>query len=292
MQCARCGAEIGNRHKFCTQCGARPALRCENCGFASSPSDTFCAECGTALSTPAEIVPPTPGCPSLEQNAYGAGNGQLLLERCSLFRALDPDARRQLAAHAHRFRFGVGEVIFEAGSPGQSMMAVAAGTVRVTARSAGGYQVLLADLSAGEVFGEIALLADRGRTANAIALTSCELLVLERRDVRPFLERHPDVCLKLLETLGRHLRGANARITEFAFSDLDARLSKTLLRLTNGTGSKVGTSPRELATMTGATQQSVNRCLREWHRSGLVRLHEGEIALADLKALARIASAA
>jgi CRP/FNR family transcriptional regulator, cyclic AMP receptor protein len=169
------------------------------------------------------------------------------------------------------------------------MMAVAAGTVRVTARSAGGYQILLADLSAGEVFGEIALLADRGRTANAIALTSCELLGLAHRDIRPFLERHPEICLKLLETLGGRLRGANARITEFAFSDLDARLSKTLLRLTNGIGSKVGTSPRELATITGATQKSVNRCLREWHRSGLVRLHEGGIELADLETLARIA---
>jgi len=63
------------------------------------------------------------------------------------------------------------------------------------------------------------------------------------------------------------------------------------LRLTNGSGSKVGTSPRELATMTGATQQSVSRCLREWQRSGLVRLQDGEIALADLEALARIASA-
>jgi CRP/FNR family transcriptional regulator, cyclic AMP receptor protein len=291
MQCVSCGAEIGGRHKFCTQCGTRLAWTCANCGFASAPGDTFCGKCGAALSTPAETIPPTPGSPSLEQNANGAGNG-LLLERCSLFRGLHPVARRQLAAHAHLFRFGAGEVIFEAGSPGQSMMAVAAGTVRVTARSAGGYQILLADLSAGEVFGEIALLADRGRTANAIALTSCDLLVLERRDIRPFLERHPEICLKLLETLGGRLRGANARITEFAFSDLDARLSKTLLRLTNGIGSKVGTSPRELATITGATQKSVNRCLREWHRSGLVRLHEGGIELADLETLARIAGTA
>jgi CRP/FNR family transcriptional regulator, cyclic AMP receptor protein len=289
MQCASCSAEIDGRQSFCTQCGTR--LRCANCGFASSRGDPFCGECGAALSTPAETIPPTSGRPSLQQNANGAGNGQLL-ERCSLLRGLDPDARRQLASYAHRFRFAAGEVIFEAGSPGQSMMAVAMGTVRFTARSSRGYQILLVDLSAGEVFGEIALLADRGRTANAIALTSCELLVLERRDIRPFLERHPAVCLKLLETLGQRLRGASARITEFAFSDFDARLSKTLLRLTNGPGSNVGTSQRELAMMTGATHKSVNRCLREWHRSGLVQLHEGGIALADLEALARIASTA
>jgi CRP/FNR family transcriptional regulator, cyclic AMP receptor protein len=291
MRCASCGAEIGGQPKFCTKCGTRLALRCANCGLANPPGDTFCGECGAALSAASGTTADARLAAAGAEPPDGAGDGQELLERCSLFRGLDPDVRRQLAAHAHRFRFAAGEVIFEAGSPGQSMMAVAAGTVRVTARSSRGYQILLADLSAGEVFGEIALLADRGRTANAIALTSCELLVLERRDIRPFLERHPEICLKLLEILGRHLRGATARITEFAFSDLDARLSKTLLRLTNGTGSKVGTSRRELATMTGATQQNVNRCLRAWHRAGLVRLHDGEIALADLEALARIASA-
>jgi CRP/FNR family transcriptional regulator, cyclic AMP receptor protein len=243
-----------------------------------------------ALTTPAERTADAVLAAAEAERSDGAGHE--LLERCSLFRALDPDARRQLASLAHPFRFGAGEVIFEAGSPGQSMMAVVTGTVRVTARSARGYQILLADLSAGEVFGEIALLADRGRTANAIALTPCELLVLERRDIRPFLERHPDVCLKLLATLGGRLRGADEQITEFAFSDLDVRLSKTLLRLTNGAGSRVGTSQRELATMTGAPQESVNRCLRKWQRSGLVRLHEGGIALADLEALARIAGSA
>jgi CRP/FNR family transcriptional regulator, cyclic AMP receptor protein len=290
MQCASCGAEIGGQHRFCTKCGTRLALRCAHCGFASSPGDAFCGECGAALLTPAERTADVGLAIGQAERSDGAGRGWL--EKCSLFRALGPDARRQLASYAHRFRFAAGEVIFEAGSPGQSMMAVAAGTVRITARSSRGYQILLADVSAGEVFGEIALLADRGRTANAIALTACELLVLERRDIRPFLERHPEVCLMLLATLGGRLRGADARITEFAFSDLDARLSKTLLRLTNGAGPKVGTSQRELATITGAPQESVNRCLRQWQRSGLVRLHEGEIALTDLEALARIAGAA
>jgi len=290
MQCASCGAEIGGQHTFCTECGTRLALRCAHCGFPNSPRDAFCGQCGAALSTPAERTADAGLAVAQAERSDGAGHE--LLERCSLFRALDTDMRRQLAAHARRFRFAAGEVIFEAGSPGQSMIAVAMGTVRVTARSSRGYQILLADLFAGEVFGEIALLADRGRTANAIALTACELLILERRDVRPFLERHPDACLKLLATLGGRLRGANARITEFAFSDLDARLSKTLLRLTNGTGSKVGTSQRELATMTGVPQQSVSRCLREWQRCGLVRLDEGRITLADLAALARIAGTA
>jgi CRP/FNR family transcriptional regulator, cyclic AMP receptor protein len=83
-----------------------------------------------------------------------------------------------------------------------------------------------------------------------------------------------------------------------AFSELAVRLAKVLLRAAADgigghkaqRGSKVGTSQRELATMVGAARESVNRCMREWQRSGFVRLHEGWIILADREALARIAS--
>jgi CRP/FNR family cyclic AMP-dependent transcriptional regulator len=70
-----------------------------------------------------------------------------------LIRALDVSARRQLASYLHRFRFAAGEIIFDAGSPGQNMMAVFVGTVRITARSPRGQKILLADVSGGEVFG-------------------------------------------------------------------------------------------------------------------------------------------
>ena len=56
-------------------------------------------------------------------------------------------------------------------------------------------------------------------------------------------------------------------------------------------GPKVGVSQRELATMVGAARESVNRCIREWQRCGLVRLHERWIILVNREALARIASA-
>jgi CRP-like cAMP-binding protein len=42
-----------------------------------------------------------------------------------------------------------------------------------------------------DLFGEIAMLDGKPRSANATALTKCELLVLGRRDVIPFLEKHP-----------------------------------------------------------------------------------------------------
>src|SRR5215470_9127639 len=128
-------------------------------------------------------------------------SGRRLLERCMLFRALDERSRHELALRARPRSFAVGERIFSMGSPGQSMMAVLVGTVRISLPTNSGREIVLADLPAGELFGEVALLDGNGRSADATALTKCELLVLERRDVIPFLEHNPTACMKLLELL-------------------------------------------------------------------------------------------
>jgi CRP-like cAMP-binding protein len=51
------------------------------------------------------------------------------------------------------------------------------------------------------LFGEIAVLDGKPRSANVTALTNCELMVLERRELLPFLERNPGACMKLMEML-------------------------------------------------------------------------------------------
>src|SRR5260370_33915446 len=81
-----------------------------------------------------------------------------LLDRCALFHVLDDTTKRQLAARAQRRRYDVGDVIFRVGAPGDIMMAVITGTVRLVAPSAQGTEVGLGERQLGDVLGEIALL--------------------------------------------------------------------------------------------------------------------------------------
>lgn len=215
-----------------------------------------------------------------------------MLRRCALFAGLDESVVRSLATHAHRRRFAAGEVIFRIGAPGQSMMAVLTGTVRISAPSPDGKEIVLADLSAAEVFGEIALLDGKERSADAVALTNCDLLVLERRDVLGYLERHPSIAIKLLEVLCERLRRTDQQIGEIAFLGLPTRLAKALIRVSGGAPqAKLALSQRELGSMIGGTRESVNRCLREWHRRGFIQLDEGWIIIRDAAALEEIGSA-
>src|SRR5919204_3185197 len=124
-----------------------------------------------------------------------------LLARCTLFRGLVENERDAAVARARLRHFASGETIFLMGSPGDSMMAVLSGQVRISVPSPEGREIVLAICQPGEVFGEIALLDGKERTADARAMTACDLAILERRDVFAFLERQPNAWPRLVEVL-------------------------------------------------------------------------------------------
>ena len=207
-----------------------------------------------------------------------SGYGHRVLEQSPLFARMDEASRRELIGQAIPRSFGVGEAVCRIGDPGGSMMAVLTGTVRISMPTVKGKEVILGDLHAGELFGEIAMLDGKPRSANATALTKCELLVLDRRNVIPFLEKHPVVCLQLMELLCARIRRSDERMADLAFLELPTRLAKLLLSYGSekaGKEMRLSLSQTELAEMVGATRENINRCLRDWHRSGLVKLQGG-----------------
>ena len=204
--------------------------------------------------------------------------GRRMLEQSPLFAQMDEESRRELIGQARPRSFGVGETVCRIGDPGGSMMAVLTGTVRISMPTVKGKEVILGDLHPGELFGEIAMLDGKPRSANATALTKCELLVLERRNVIPFLEKHPAACLQLMELLCARIRRSDERMADLAFFELPTRLAKLFLSYGSekaGKEMRFSLSQTELAEMVGATRENVNRCLRDWHRRGLVKLQDG-----------------
>ncbi|HKT17968.1 MAG TPA: Crp/Fnr family transcriptional regulator [Stellaceae bacterium] len=226
-------------------------------------------------------------------NDQSAQEAVKFLGKCLLFRALDDRARQELASRLRHRQFKSGEPIFHVGAPGQSMMVILKGTVRVSLPGPSGKTVILADLSQGDIVGEVALLDGKGRSADATALTNCLVAALERRDVLPFLEKRPDVCLKLLELMCARLRKSDERMSEIAFFELPARLAKVLLERIGEAGGgtpRLSLSQSELAGMINASRENVNRCLRDWQRRGLVSLDERWISVLQRAALGAIAS--
>src|SRR5579884_2948825 len=149
-----------------------------------------------------------------------------LFEGHALFGQLTPDDIDALLSHARFEHHRAGEVIFAKGSPGRSMMAVLDGSIRISSTAGAGREVVLAILHAGEIFGEIALLDGGERTADAIAMNDCDILIIDHRDFIPFLERRGDLCVKLLRILCRRLRQTDEQVEAALFERLEGRVAK------------------------------------------------------------------
>jgi CRP-like cAMP-binding protein len=154
--------------------------------------------------------------------------------------------------------------------------------VKVSVASAEGKDIVLNMFREGDVFGEIALLDGRPRTADATAMTPCELIVIERRDFVPFLRDHPDVMLKLIEILCSRLRHTSEQVQEITFLNLPTRLAKALLQLAAGSPAdrpKVAITQRELSQIIGRSRESTNKQLRAWEKRQWIRLERGGISI-------------
>jgi CRP/FNR family transcriptional regulator, cyclic AMP receptor protein len=218
-----------------------------------------------------------------------AEDARRLLANCFLFQGLGPEERNQLVSRAHIRRFAAGDTIFHMGSPGSSMMAVLSGQVRISISSPEGKELLLAIIQPNEVFGEIALLDGKERSADAKAMTACALAVLERRDVLVFLERHPEAWVRIVEVLCERFRENTQHAAEVSLMQLPARLAKALLRMESEPAAGPQLSQRELGNMVGAARESVNKCLNEWQRRGVIRLEDNAIAILDRATLEALA---
>ena len=228
--------------------------------------------------------------------ASAVDDARRLLGECALFRGLTADERSVLVARAHVRKFDAGGTIFLIDSPGESMMAILEGNVRISVPSPEGKEVILAILHPGEVFGEIALLDGKGRTADARAMTACSVAVLDRRDVLAFFERHANAWPKLVEVLCERLRRTDQHLAEMALLEVPSRLAKTLLRLlvlagdTKGNAApKIALTQRELGNIVGASRESVNKCLNEWQRRGIVTIQDNFITIANRGVLEQMA---
>jgi CRP-like cAMP-binding protein len=211
-----------------------------------------------------------------------------LLSQVGLFADLSSAELIGLAALMRPRPYARDEVIYLRGDPGTAFYVIANGKVKITLTSPDGKELILRRLGPGDFHGELALLDDEPRSADAIATEPSVLLVLQRDAFRQFLAEHPAVATKLLSTVSNYLRRNAELIQDATFLDVPARLARILLELAGGTDGALppaGTvipdrlKQSELASLVGATRESINKWLGAFERQGLIRYEKGQIVL-------------
>ena len=146
---------------------------------------------------------------------------------------------------------------------------------------------------AGEVVGEIALLDGHPRTADAVADTDGEVMLLERRDLLPLLAENGAFALALMDVLCERLRQTSAQVEALMFQEMGPRIARALLQLSQVQRlASVAVTQKQLGEMAGTSRESANRTLKAWEAKGLVSLVPGRVTLRDERAIRAIAEGA
>ncbi|MBV9653747.1 MAG: Crp/Fnr family transcriptional regulator [Acetobacteraceae bacterium] len=205
----------------------------------------------------------------------------------TLFQAMRPEEVDQILKLASERHVPRGTTIFQKGDEGSSMMAVLRGRVRVSSVSAEGREITLNVINPGQIFGEIALLDGKQRSADATATEDTLLLVVERRHFLPVLHSNDGMQLRLIAVLCERLRSTSLALESLALFDLPARMARLLLKLgedygrPNEDGLRIDLklSQRDISTIVASSRESVNKLLRVWREDGLVDLKAGYLVL-------------
>jgi CRP-like cAMP-binding protein len=192
-----------------------------------------------------------------------------------------------------------GDFVFRRGDPGDRLMLIVAGTIKLTIISARAKEVVLQFAGTGEVFGEIAALDGRPRTASAIALEGSEVFIVHSRDLLPLLTTCPQAMLEIVRSLCERAR---TRVSLFEDQTLNMRIriARGLLRLAKQLGRRrkdgirleLAVSQEELGNYLGLARSNVSRQLGDLKALQIIKSDGGRIVITDERRLAELAETA
>ncbi len=132
------------------------------------------------------------------------------LRSFTLFKAMNPAELDALAQVMHRQSYPADVVLFRKGDPGEAMLLICGGQVRVILNDEHGNEITLRALGEGQILGEFSLLDRQPRSATIASLTPLEVLVLQRDDFVRLLQERPLVGMELMRSLAERVRYATA----------------------------------------------------------------------------------
>jgi CRP/FNR family transcriptional regulator, cyclic AMP receptor protein len=142
-----------------------------------------------------------------------------ILKKVALFEGMTSAQLRKLRAALTPVDFVAQSHIFREGAEGMSMFIIAEGKVRISKMVPGIGEEALAILERGQYFGEMSLIEDGPRSADAIAHTGCSLLELSREKLDAVMFTDKELAYVLLwtfvRTLSSRLRETNDKIRAF-----------------------------------------------------------------------------
>jgi CRP/FNR family transcriptional regulator, cyclic AMP receptor protein len=214
-----------------------------------------------------------------------------ILRQTSLLGSVSAEDLKAVAAGSRLRSFRRGQVVFTQSDPGDTVIVVVSGQVKVTVRSADGGELTLAVIHPGGLLGEIGVVDGGPRSADAETLEESQLLLIPSDAIRDICARVPAAAQALTNSIAATLRRLTEATADLVFLDLPRRVAKVLLSQPRGDDGTIRfkMSQEELAHQVGSTRQSVNAALRGFERRGWIDMQDRAVTVKQPTAMGRFA---
>lgn len=200
---------------------------------------------------------------------------------------LSPEESERLRQQSVQKRYVPGELVFGPVAQPHSVYLLEHGLVRIYRMSMAGTEATFGFVRPGEIFGELAAFTDSSRDSYAQAASASIAWCLPVEVVRKAFAQHPGIAFAVTKQIGNRLKRIESRVENLMFRDARARVAGILLELAEDFGREqdgarlidLRLSQQELATLVGTTRQTANAVLRDLEQAGVLRRHDGRVAV-------------
>jgi CRP-like cAMP-binding protein len=217
-----------------------------------------------------------------------------------LLETLDDHILQRISEAAQLREWPAGMVLFQRGDPGDYLVALVSGRVRMAVSTSQGRELVLHHAESGDIMGELALFDGAPRSADAMTLVPTTGYILTRRDFDAISAQEPELRVAIIHYLCRMLRDTTEQLEGLALYTLEARVARFLLftlRQIHGDDLppnpllKLEINQSDIAAVLGASRPKVNRALHGLRDTGAVRRGGGAMEC-DVALLQRLAEPA
>ncbi|MGW1297019.1 Crp/Fnr family transcriptional regulator [Streptomyces sp. NPDC002533] len=230
-----------------------------------------------------------------QRGTYGIGGRQL----SRFLGGLSEEAREELLSIGSPRQYPPGTKILVEGAPGDCLILLESGYVKVTRKRANGYEALIAIRAGGDVVGEMAVIDRVPRSATVTAGEDIDVHVIQRGAVEKFLGKYPETFLHIMRLSHRRLHSANSWRLMFGEFPVRIRLARVLAELAENHGEPIGShtlicvelTQAELAALIGSRERAVQHALAGFRDAGVVSIRNREMAVLKpdrLRAIGRL----
>jgi CRP-like cAMP-binding protein len=178
-----------------------------------------------------------------------------------------------------------GQVIFRENEEGSEMFIIQDGKVRIS-KNIGGKEHILAVLTKGDFFGEMAIVTKVTRSATATAVTDTHLLSFDRQGFRGMIEKNSKIAMNIIDKLCRRLQHSNMQIQHFKRRNEPSLVALNLLYAFEAADTEGGSIPlertvEEISLSLEAPANEIRKIIEEYGRQGILSVESDTVRMID-----------